>query len=62
MYFFYSSNDGKTWDILRTFVLDKDKSTKVGFLVQSPESKNLTLKFADIKYQARTFKDYWQGE
>jgi regulation of enolase protein 1 (concanavalin A-like superfamily) len=59
MYFFYSSNDGEIWDILRTFVLDKNKSTKVGLLVQSPEAKDFTIKFEHIKYQAKTFKDYW---
>lgn len=62
MYFFYSSDDGKIWDILRTFVLDKNKSTKVGFLVQSPETKNFTIRFENINFQAKTFNDFWQGE
>lgn len=62
MYFFYSSNDGKIWDILRTFVLDKNESTKIGFLVQSPETNNFTMRFENINFQAKTFSDYWQGE
>lgn len=62
MYFFYSSNDGKAWEILRTFVLDKNKSTKVGLLVQSPEAKSFTMTFEHIHYQVKTFNDYWQGE
>jgi len=62
MYFFYSSNDGKNWDILRTFVLDKNDGTKVGLMVQSPESQHFTMQFSDIRYQAKTFNDYWQGE
>jgi len=62
MYFFYSSNDGKVWDILRTFMLTKNKNTKIGFLVQSPEAENFTMRFENIRFQAKTFKDYWQGE
>lgn len=62
MYFFYSSNDGKTWDILRTFVLDKNENTKVGLLVQSPEAEKFTLRISDIRYKAKAFDDYWQGE
>jgi len=62
MYFFYSSNDGKTWDILRTFTLDKNNGTKIGLMVQSPEAENFTMRFSDIRYQARAFNDYWQGE
>jgi regulation of enolase protein 1 (concanavalin A-like superfamily) len=62
MYFFYSSNDGKVWDILRSFVLDKNENTKVGLLVQSPEAEKFTLRISDIRYQAKAFDDYWQGE
>lgn len=62
MYFFYSSNDGKTWDILRSFVLDKNDNTKVGLLVQSPEAKEFTLRISDIRFKAKAFEDYWQGE
>lgn len=62
MYFFYSSNDGKHWDIMRTFVLDKNDNTKVGLLAQAPEAKEFTLRISDIRYSAKTFSDYWQGE
>lgn len=62
MYFFYSSNDGKTWDMLRSFVLDKNGSTQLGLLVQSPEAKAFTLRISEIRYLAKGFDDYWQGE
>lgn len=62
MYFFYSSNDGKAWDILRTFVLDKNGNTKVGLLVQAPEANEFTLRISDIRYTPKAFNDYWQGE
>ncbi len=62
MYFFYSSNDGKTWDILRTFVLDKNDNTKVGLLVQAPEANEFTMRISDIRFVAKGFDEYWQGE
>lgn len=62
MYFFYSSQDGKHWDILRTFVLDKNENTQVGLLVQSPEAKQFSLRMSEIRFIAKGFEDYWQGE
>jgi regulation of enolase protein 1 (concanavalin A-like superfamily) len=60
--FFYTSLDGKDWQILRDFAVDPDRRLQVGFLSQSPLGEQFTATFSDIHFEAKTFKDYWQGE
>jgi uncharacterized protein len=60
--FFYSSADGKTWDMLRSFTLDDPQSLHVGIMAQAPEADTFSLTVSDIRFASRAFKDYWQGE
>lgn len=62
LYFFYSSNDGKTWIMQRSFTLDNPRNLQVGIMAQAPESDAFGLRVSDVRFAPRTFKDYWQGE
>ena len=62
LYVFYSSVDGEKWQMLRNFGLEFDKPLKVGFSIQSPIGDKHTATFSDIRFEAKTFKDFWQGE
>jgi len=60
--YFYTSHDGKDWQILRDFAVDPAKPLQVGFLSQSPLGEQFAATFSDVHFEAKTFKDYWQGE
>ena len=60
--YFYTSLDGKDWQILRDFAVDPARPLKVGFLSQSPLGEQFIATFSDVRFEAKTFKDYWQGE
>jgi regulation of enolase protein 1 (concanavalin A-like superfamily) len=60
--YFYTSLDGKDWQILRDFAVDPARPLQVGFLSQSPLGDQFTATFSDIRFEAKTFKSYWQGE
>jgi uncharacterized protein len=47
-YVFYSSLDGKHWEILRTFSLDTDRPIRVGFESQSPAGVGAVASFSSI--------------
>ena len=60
--YFYTSLDGKNWQILRDFAVDPARPLQVGFLSQSPLGEQFTASFSDVRFETKTFKDYWQGE
>ena len=62
MYVLYTSNDGVTWNMVRTVGLPSTAPVKVGFSVQSPVGPEFAAQFSDIRFRSATFKDYWQGE
>nr|WP_229520761.1 DUF1349 domain-containing protein [Massilia sp. IC2-476] len=62
VYVFYLSTDGATWRMLRTFALPTDQPVQVGFSAQSPKGERFTVRFSDLKWRARGFDNYWQGE
>lgn len=62
MVVFYSSVDGKSWTMDRTFGFPSTLPLQVGFSAQSPESDRYTARFSEIRYRPVAFKDYWQGE
>ncbi|VXC71407.1 DUF1349 domain-containing protein [Massilia sp. 9I] len=62
VYVFYLSADGAAWRMLRTFALPTDQPLQVGFSVQSPKSEQFTAHFSDLRWRARGFDNYWQGE
>jgi regulation of enolase protein 1 (concanavalin A-like superfamily) len=49
-YVFYSSTDGRNWQIVRTFSLDTELLIRVGFEAQSPAGSGAVAKFAAISY------------
>lgn len=59
---FYSSIDGKAWNLVRTFSIDKTDSMKIGFYAQSPNGKSCKVNFTDIKYRGEAFKNFFTGE
>lgn len=58
----YSSEDNKKWLLIRHLQFNHTKPLKVGFLAQSPTGKKCTVKFSEIKYQAKKIKDPYAGE
>jgi uncharacterized protein len=49
-FFFYASEDGKTWKMVRTFRLGEINNLKTGFLAQSPVGNGIHVEFSDIRY------------
>jgi uncharacterized protein len=58
--FFYASQDGQSWKIIRTFSLGKTQNLRVGFSSQSPVGDGATTVFSDIRYDPRTV-NLWLG-
>jgi regulation of enolase protein 1 (concanavalin A-like superfamily) len=59
---FYSSTDGKTWRILRTFPYEEFSNMRIGFYAQSPKGQTCTVAFNNIQYKGVAFKDFFTGE
>jgi uncharacterized protein len=59
--FFYASEDGQSWKIIRAFSLGKVENLRVGFSSQSPTGERCTTVFSDIDYQAKRV-DLWTGK
>ena len=49
--FFYGSDDGRSWTIVRKFALPA-KRLQVGFLAQAPDGENVEARFSEIRYQS----------
>jgi len=52
-YVFYSSADGKSWQVLRVFSLGDGLKARVGFESQSPAGDGTEVVFSEIKYSNR---------
>jgi hypothetical protein len=59
--FFYASEDGEHWSIIRTFTLGKNQDLRVGFSSQSPVGDGCTTTFSEIQYLAKKV-DPWTGK
>ncbi len=59
--FFYASEDGKKWTIIRAFSLGPVTGLRVGFTSQSPLGEGCTTAFNEIRYTARRV-NLWTGE
>ena len=59
--FFYTSEDGRNWKIIRAFSLGKLENLRVGFSSQSPTGDQCTTVFDNIHYEARR-TDLWTGK
>jgi uncharacterized protein len=65
--FFYSSTDGKSWQVIRNFTLGipevaMSKKLKVGFSSQSPAGDGCRSLFSEIKHRPTRLPDMWTGE
>lgn len=58
----YMSQDGKTWQILRDFTIDPARQLAVGFASQAPLGDSYAGGFSDIRFEAKSIENYWQGE
>jgi uncharacterized protein len=59
--FFYASEDGQNWKIIRAFSLGKVENLRIGFSSQSPTGERCTTVFDHIDYQAKRV-DLWTGK
>jgi uncharacterized protein len=59
--FFYASQDGHNWKIIRSFSLGETRNLRVGFSSQAPVGDICTSVFSDIQYAAKKV-DLWQGK
>ena len=48
--FFYASQDGRKWEIVRKFNLDSSDGLWVGFSAQSPDGEGATARFTNVRY------------
>lgn len=62
IYGFYFSEDGKKWQILRTFRYRRPQGLRIGFYAQSPKGEGMDLHISDVKYRPEAFKDFYAGE
>jgi hypothetical protein len=59
--FFYASEDGVNWSIIRAFTLGKNPDLRIGFSSQSPAGDGCTTVFSDIQYLPKKV-DLWAGK
>ena len=61
-YVFYSSIDGKVWQILRVFSLGDGLKARVGFESQSPAGDGTEVVFSEIHYSTRKIANIYSSE
>lgn len=59
--FFYASEDGQNWKIIRAFSFGPGAEVRAGFSSQSPVGDRCTTTFDQISYQAKRV-DLWTGK
>lgn len=59
--FFYASEDGENWKIIRAFSFGPDVKVRAGFSSQSPVGDKCTTVFDQITYSAKRV-DLWTGK
>lgn len=62
VYVFYSSADGKIWQVLRVFSLGDDSKARVGFESQSPAGDGTEVVFSEIHYSTRKIANIYNSE
>ena len=62
MFVFYTSPDGKNWNMVRSFGMPAAATMQIGFSSQSPLGEEFSAQYSDIKFRNATFTDFWQGE
>ena len=59
--FFYESEDGHHWSIIRAFTFGENLDLRVGFSAQSPIGDGCRVEFSDIQYRPVRI-DLWAGK
>jgi regulation of enolase protein 1 (concanavalin A-like superfamily) len=59
--FFYASQNGRNWSIIRAFSLGANPDLRIGFSSQSPVGDGCTTVFSQINYVPRRV-DLWSGK
>lgn len=59
--FFYASEDGMKWSIIRAFSLGATQNLRVGFSSQAPLGEKCTTVFEEIRYSPKRV-DLWSGQ
>ncbi|WP_341839403.1 DUF1349 domain-containing protein [Chitinophaga caseinilytica] len=62
IYGFYFSEDGKKWQILRTFRYRRPQGLRIGFYAQSPKGEGMDFHVSEVRYRPEAFKDFYAGE
>lgn len=57
----YTSDNGEKWLLIRHFQFPMKTDFYAGFLAQSPTGSQCTVKFSEIKYEARKIEDPYIG-
>lgn len=59
---YHASTDGKTWRMIRFFVIDQaDASTQIGFEAQSPTGEGCVVRFDDLRFVQSRLQDLRDG-
>lgn len=58
-YVFYSSTDGKSWQVLRVFSLGESSKARIGFESQSPAGDGAEIVFSEIRYSTKKITDIY---
>lgn len=58
-YVFYSSTDGKSWQVLRVFSLGESSKARIGFESQSPAGDGVKVVFSEIRYSKKKITDIY---
>jgi len=61
-FYLYSSNDGKSWYLVRAFNFKSEHPLKVGLIAQCPVGNGATITFSDVKFSPTRIKDIWKGQ
>jgi hypothetical protein len=61
-YAFYSSSDGKRWQVLRVFSLGEGLRPRVGFESQSPVGDGTEVIFSAIHYSPKKITDIYKSD
>jgi regulation of enolase protein 1 (concanavalin A-like superfamily) len=61
-YAFHSSADGRAWQLVRHFALSEAGETLIGFEAQSPTGEGCSVRFDQVRFEARTLADMRSGE
>jgi hypothetical protein len=59
--FFYESEDGKNWKVIRAFTLGENLGVRAGFSAQSPVGDGCRVEFSHIQYKAGRI-NLWAGK